>query len=300
MPAAERPPGSRRPGGAHLRPRRETDEADVLSPDGERPDGFRVRRGWGRCPVRWSLRGAAGARPGPWWRHRARGGAGWRSGSGRRGPRGRGDGLAARGAAGVALRGRGLHRGVARLLGPAPCGARRPAGARRLARGVEYRDGVLPGGAPRRLRARPPARAPRLAPGADRGARVPVGGDRSHRADRGAATPRRGAGRWRTARPVAARDPRGGARPRLRRRLVPHPARPELARAGGGGGRVRRSLLPLRGLERGLRRRPRRVPVPSRALPRARPAGVAVERGGPRARAAAPRPVAGRRGGGRR
>ena len=80
-------------------------------------------------------------------------------------------------------------------------------------------------------------------------------------------------------------------------RLVPHPPRPELARASRGGGRLGRPLLPLRGLERGLGRGAARVSFPPRALPRAGAAGLGLERRGARARAPPLPPVAGRRGG---
>ena len=194
-------------------------------------------------------------------------------------------------AGGVAVRPRRLRRRVARVLGPAARGARRPARARGVARGVEHRDGVLPGGAAGGLRPRAPAGAPRLAGRAARGPRGAVGRCRPRGPGRGAAPARGGTGRP-PARAVAPRHPGRRARGRLRRRLLPHPARPGVARAGGDRGRVHRSVLPLLGLERGLGRRPARLPVPHRALRRAGRSGLGVERRPARARPPAADPVA--------
>ena len=179
---------------------------------------------------------------------------------------------------------------MAGVLGSAARGARGPARARRLAGGVEYRDGLLPGSAAGGLRARPPPGQPHLAGRTTRRPGRALGRRGSHRADWRAPTPRSDARRP-SAHLVAARDVRGRSRARVRRRVVADPARSGLARTRGRRRRVRRSLLSLLGLERRLRRRPARVSVPPRSIPRAGPAGIDLEHRLARTGSASPRPV---------
>ena len=96
-----------------------------------------------------------------------------------------------------------------------------------------------------------------------------------------------------SARPVAARNAGRRARARCRRGLVPDSPRPGLARACRRRRCVRRSVLPLLGLERRFGRGSPCVSVPPRAFPGLEPSGVGLERGPARARSLPPRPVDG-------